>query len=74
MNLEPFIQSEVSQKEKNKYHILTHTYGIYKDGTGEPICRATMVTHRENRLLDQWGKDRVGPIHGVALKHTHSRV
>ena len=22
------IQSEVSQKEKNKYHILTHTYGI----------------------------------------------
>ena len=24
MNLEPIIQSEVSQKEKNKYHILTH--------------------------------------------------
>ena len=28
MNLEPIIQSEVSQKEKNKYHILTHIYGI----------------------------------------------
>ena len=28
MNLEPVIQSEVSQKEKDKYHILTHTYGI----------------------------------------------
>ena len=26
MNLEPIIQSEVSQKEKNKYHILTHIY------------------------------------------------
>ena len=26
MNLEPIIQSEVSQKEK--YHILTHIYGI----------------------------------------------
>ena len=26
MNLEPIIQSAVSQKEKNKYHILTHTY------------------------------------------------
>ena len=25
MNLESVIQSEVSQKEKNKYHILTHT-------------------------------------------------
>ena len=24
MNLEPIIQSEVSQKEKDKYHILTH--------------------------------------------------
>ena len=28
MNLEPIIQSGVSQKEKNKYHILTHIYGI----------------------------------------------
>ena len=27
MNLEPIVQSEVSQKEKNKY-ILTHIYGI----------------------------------------------
>ena len=27
-NLEPIIQSEVSQKEKDKYHILTHIYGI----------------------------------------------
>jgi len=28
MNLEPIIQSEVSQKEKDKYHILTHIHGI----------------------------------------------
>ena len=28
MNQEPIIQSEVSQKEKDKYHILTHIYGI----------------------------------------------
>ena len=28
VNLEPIIQSEVSQKEKDKYHILTHIYGI----------------------------------------------
>ena len=27
MDLESVIQSEVSQKEKNKYHILTHIYG-----------------------------------------------
>ena len=28
MNLEPIIQSEVRQKEKNKCHILTHIFGI----------------------------------------------
>ena len=28
MNLEPVILSEVSQKEKHKYSILTHIYGI----------------------------------------------
>ena len=38
MNLEPVIQSEVSQKEKNKCSIL-YIYGICKNGTNEPICR-----------------------------------
>ena len=28
LNLEPIIQSEMSQKEKEKYPILTHIYGI----------------------------------------------
>ena len=28
MNLELIIQSVVSRKEKDKYHILTHIYGI----------------------------------------------
>ena len=28
INLEPIIQSEVSQKEKDKHRILTHMYGI----------------------------------------------
>ena len=28
MNLEPIIQSEVNQKEKDKYCILMHIYGI----------------------------------------------
>ena len=39
MNLKPVIQSEVSQKEKNKYCVLTHIYGIEKNGIDEPICR-----------------------------------
>ena len=28
MDLETAIQSEVSQKEKNKYHMITHIYGV----------------------------------------------
>ena len=37
MNLEPIIQSEVSHKEKDKYCILMHIYGIYKNSTEEFI-------------------------------------
>ena len=45
MNLEPVRQSEVSQKEKNKYCTLTHIYGIYlQDSNGD--------ADRENRLVD----------------------
>ena len=28
MELESVVQSEVSQKEENKFHMLTHIYGI----------------------------------------------
>ena len=35
--LEPIIQSEVSQKDKDQYSILTHIYGIQKDGNDNPI-------------------------------------
>ena len=37
MDLESVIQSEVSQKEKNKYHMLTHIYeSKKKNGSDEP--------------------------------------
>ena len=39
MKLEPIIQSEVSQKDKDHYNILTHIYGIKKDVNDNPICR-----------------------------------
>ena len=43
MNPEPIAQSQVSQKEKNKCHILTHVYGIL-EGTDESVCRAAVET------------------------------
>ena len=45
MKLEPVIQSELSQKEKNKYCMLIHIHGIQKNGTDEPICRAGIQNH-----------------------------
>ena len=36
------LKSEVSHKEKDKYHIPMLMYGIQKDGTDEFICRAVM--------------------------------
>ena len=42
MNPEPIIQSEVSQKEKDEYHILMHKCGIKKNGTEEFIHRAAV--------------------------------
>ena len=42
MNLDPIIQSDMSQKEKDKYCMLTHIYGIQKNGTEEFIYRATI--------------------------------
>ena len=50
---QPIIQSEISLKEKNKYHILTHIYGIQKDGTDESIGKGAMETKIiENRFVD----------------------
>ena len=44
MDLETVIQSEISQKEKNKYRILMHVCGTYKNGTDEPVCIAEVET------------------------------
>ena len=45
MDLETVIQSEVSQKEKNKYRMLTHMYGILKkNGSEEPRGRTGIKT------------------------------
>ena len=32
------------KKKKNKYCILMHICRIYKNGTGEPICKAEIET------------------------------
>ena len=61
MDLESVIQSEVSQKEKNKYHMLTHTYGIQreKNGSVEPRGRRGIKTQTQRMDLRTLGGGRV---------------
>ena len=61
MKLELIIQSEVSQKEKHQYSILTHIYGIYKDGNDDPVCKTAKKT--QMCIADFWTqreRERVG--------------
>ena len=44
MDLGTVIQSEVSQKEKNKYRILMQIFGIQKNGIDELICKGEIET------------------------------
>ena len=60
MNLEPVIQREVSQKKKDKFCILTHIYGIQKNGTEEFIYRAAMEKQTQIIDLQTQGEGRRG--------------
>ena len=74
-DLEPIIQSEVSQKVKDKYHILMPIYRIQKDGTDEFICKVTMEKQTENKLMHMGrGEERVRCMEGVTWKLTLSYV
>ena len=58
LNLEPIIQTEVSQKEKDKYRTLTHICGIQKNGTEEFIYSATVEKQTQRIDLWIWGEGR----------------
>ena len=61
MDLESVIQSEVSQKEKNKYHILTHICGIWKNWYRRSYLQSrNRNTDVENKRMDTKGEGGVG--------------
>ena len=70
--LEPIIQSEVSQKDKEHYSILTHIYGIQKDVNDNSICRTEKETQIYNTGIQSlWEKVRVVCFKRTASKHVH---
>ena len=71
MNLEPIIQSEVSQKEKDKYCILTHIYGIQKNGTENLLTgQQWRNRHRESTVDMGRGEESVRRMERVTGKLT----
>ena len=61
MKLDPIIKSEVSQKEKHQYSILTPIYGKYKEGNDNPVCEITKETQIYRTVFwTLWEKAMVG--------------
>ena len=72
MKLEAIIQSEESQKDKEHYSILTHIYGIYKDGNDNLICKTEKYTQMyRTDFWTLWEKARVGCFERTASKHVY---
>ena len=72
MKLEPIIQSEVSQKDKDHYSILMHIYGILKDGKDNPICKTEKETQMYRTDFGSlWEKARVRCSERTALKQVY---
>ena len=73
MNLEHIIQSEVSQKEKDKYCILTHIYGIQKNGNEKLIYSAAMEKQTQRIDLWRWGGGE-GEMYGKSNMETYISI
>ena len=72
IKLEPIIQSEVSQKDKDKCSILMHIYGILKDGSNSPICKTEKETQMYRTVFwTLWEKERVGCFERTVSKHVY---
>ena len=72
MKLEPIIQSEVSQKDKDQYSIPTHIYGIFKDGNDNPLCKTEKETQMyRTDFWTLWEKARVGCSERISLKQVY---
>ena len=68
MKLELITQSEVSQKEKHQYSILTHIYGILKDANDNPICKTEKETQMYRTDFCTLGEGKGGTFRENSIK------
>ena len=76
VKLEPIIQSEVHQKKKHQYSILTHIYMEFRK-----MVMITLFAREEkrHRCIEQffglcWKRERVGWFGRMALKHVYYHI
>ena len=61
MDLKVILLSEVSQKEKDKCHMISLTCGIQKDVTGELIYKTETDSDTEDKLMvNKWERKGEG--------------
>ena len=54
-------RNHLSQKEKHQYSILTHIYGIYKDGNNNPVYETAEETLMYRTVFwTLWERERAG--------------
>ena len=71
MSPEPIIQSEVSEKEKDKYCILTLIYGIQKNGTEEFIHGQQQRNRQREQTCGNGEKGGEGEMYGKSNMETY---
>lgn len=71
MTLESVMQREASQKESDKYCILTHTHMKSRNGMDDPISKAGIKMQTQSDMWTQSGKE-VGRTGRLGLTCVHS--
>ena len=75
MKLETVIQSEVSQIEEKKVsYIITYIWNLEKWYWQAQLQGRNGNRNIENGFWTQQGKEKMGRIESIALKHTHYYV
>ena len=64
MNLEPITQSEVSQKEKDKYCILTHIHRIQKNRMNNLFTGQQWRNRPREHTYGHWERGGEGVMYG----------
>ena len=72
MKLEPITESEVNQKQKHQYSILTYIYMEFRKMVMMTLYARQQKRHRyKEQTFGLWEKARVGWFERIALKHVY---